>query len=121
MLSVRAINTICATIAVTLEKGANFSFTIGENFSQFLNWIFCIVLGTEFNEFLVFSAVIVVICTGFILYINATVIFLCGCQDIYFYTLIEPHIKLQTFCENLFTVCGKSDFLEVSPTIMLDL
>ena len=52
---------------MTLEKSAKFSFTIGENFSQFLNWIFSIVLGTKFNEFSVFSAVIVVICTEFIL------------------------------------------------------
>ena len=67
MLSVRGIYTICATIAMKLEKGANFNFTIGENFSQFLNWIFFYCVGTEFNEFLVFSAVNVVICTGFIL------------------------------------------------------
>ena len=67
MLSVRAIYTICVTIAVTLEKSAKFSFTIGENFSQFELICFSIVWGTEFNEFSVFSAVIVVICTGFIL------------------------------------------------------
>ena len=67
MLSIRTIYTICVTKAVALEKSAKFSFTAGENFSQFLNWIFSIVLGTKFNEFSVFSAVIVVICTGFIL------------------------------------------------------
>ena len=67
MLSIRAINTICATIAITLKKSAKFSFTIGDNFSKFLNWIFSIALGTEFNKFSVFSAVIVVICTGVIL------------------------------------------------------
>ena len=37
MLSVKAINNIGAAIVVTLEKSAKFSFTIGENFSQFLN------------------------------------------------------------------------------------
>ena len=97
MLSVRAIYTICTTIVVTLEKSAKFSFTIGENLSQFLNWIFSIVLGTKFNEFSVFSAVIMVICTGFVLQINCYSNFLCGSQDTYFYTFIEPHIKLQLF------------------------
>ena len=43
MLSIRAINNIGATIAVTLEKSAKFSFTIGKNFSQFFNGIFSIV------------------------------------------------------------------------------
>ena len=35
MLSVRAINNNGTIIAVTLEKSAKFTFTIGENFSQF--------------------------------------------------------------------------------------
>ena len=42
-LSLRAINNIDATIAMALEKSAKFNFTIGENISQFLNWIFSIV------------------------------------------------------------------------------
>ena len=37
MLSIRAINNTDAIIAVVPEKSAKFSFTIGENFSQFLN------------------------------------------------------------------------------------
>ena len=66
MLYIRAISNNGVTIGVALEKNAKFSFTIGEIFSQF--WIeLSIVWGTDLNEFSVFSAIIVVICTGFVL------------------------------------------------------
>ena len=39
----------------------------------------------------------------------------CGSRDIYFYTLVNPHIKLQIFCENLFMVHGKSQSFGVFP------